>query len=156
MAATSRNIGSDGWGGKTCVELPRLAADKQNEYAINAASRQNLTFPGDNFGAGANDDIDTLLRIGIAGFADACNATVFDTEIRFNNAPVIDDECVGDHQIHRHRGINPALPHAVADDLAATEFDFITVNRAICLYFQKQAAIAQTQRSPVVVPNISA
>ncbi len=47
-----------------------LRADKM-DMRINTAGRQDLAFTGDHFGAGADDDIDARLHIGIAGLADA-------------------------------------------------------------------------------------
>jgi hypothetical protein len=58
---------------------------------IDAASGEDLPFSRDNFGTGSDDDIDTRLGIRIARLADGANATVFYTNIGFDDAPVIDN-----------------------------------------------------------------
>ena len=70
---------------------------------VYAAGGEDLAFPGDDFGAGADDDIYAGLNIGVAGFAYAGNPALFDADISLNNAPVINNQRIGNHQIHRLR-----------------------------------------------------
>ena len=56
---------------------------------------------------------------------------------------MIDNQRIGDDQIHRRQIIQLALPHAVADNLAAAEFDFIAVNGEVFFDFQNQVAVAK-------------
>ena len=58
---------------------------------VETASREDAALSGDGFGARANNDIDTRLHIRVPGFADTNNLAVFNANIRFNDAPVVED-----------------------------------------------------------------
>ena len=64
---------------------------------------------------------------------------------RLDDAPVIDDQGVGDDQIERAVALawRGALPHAIADDLAAAKLDFVTVDGEILLDFDDQLGVGQ-------------
>ena len=66
---------------------------------VETSGREDAALSGDGFGARANNDIDTRLHIWVPGFAYPNNLTVFNANIRFNDAPVVQDQRVGDHRI---------------------------------------------------------
>ena len=63
---------------------------------VEAAGGEDFALAGDDFGAGADDDGDARLNIGIAGLADGGNISVLDADIGFDDAPVIENERIGD------------------------------------------------------------
>jgi len=82
------------------------------------------------------------------GFAHGEDPPVLDADIGLHDPPVIDDQRVGENQIHA--GVSGHLPlaHAVADHLPAAEFDFFAVDREIVLHFDPQLAIGQPHFIP--------
>ena len=68
---------------------------------------------------------------GIAGFADADDPAVLDADVGFDDAPVVQDQGVRDHDVDAVRGIALALAHAVADHLAAAELDLVAVDGVV-------------------------
>jgi len=64
---------------------------------VNTASRQNGTFTGNDFGTGADNNIDIVLNIGVTRFTDTFNSALFDTNICFNDSPVIENQGIGNH-----------------------------------------------------------
>ena len=111
---------------------------------VEAAGGDDLAFTGDHFGTGTDDDRDAGLDIGIAGLADGGDPPVPDADIGFDDAPVIDDQRVGDDGID---GAVPArhlrLAHAVADDLAAAELHFLAVDRVVGFDLHDQFGIGK-------------
>ena len=83
--------------------------------------------------------------------ADADDHAVLDAEVGFDDAKQrIEDQRVGDDEvealrIERRRG----LPHAVADDLAAAEFDLV----AVAATFSDQVALDLHEQFGVGEPN---
>ena len=99
------------------------------DVGIDAASGDDLAFAGDDFGGGADDHGDAVLEEGIAGVADGGDAAMFDADVGFDDAlDGVEDEGVGDDEVEA-LGVEGegGLGHAVADDFAAAEFDFIAV-----------------------------
>ena len=58
---------------------------------------------GDDFRRGANLEArcDTILNIGIAGFADRGNPAITDADIRLHDSPVVHDNHVRDDEVRR-------------------------------------------------------
>ena len=109
---------------------------------INPARRQNHALSRHHFGRSPNDNIDRILNVGIAGFADFDNFSVFNANIRLNNAPPIEDQGIGDHQIDGSLFTgNGGLTHAVSNDFATPKFDLIPVDRQILLDFDQKVGI---------------
>ena len=111
---------------------------------LEAARGDDLAFACDHFGAGADDDVDAGLDVRVACFADARDTAAGDADIGFDDAPVVEDQRVGDHSVDgtlRTRGLR--LTHAVADDLAAAEFHFLAVDREILLDLDDQLGIGK-------------
>ena len=59
---------------------------------------------------------------------------------------MVEDHGVGDDGVDGALGAAPlALPHAVADDLAAAELDFLAVDRAVALDLDDELGVGQPQ-----------
>ncbi len=92
----------------------------------------DVAFPGDDFGGGADQHVfaDPVLDSRIAPVSDSDDASAFDSDIGFNHAQFgVEDRRVSDDQIE---GVflnrEGRLAHAVADDFASAEFNFVTVS----------------------------
>ena len=69
---------------------------------------------------------------GIAGLADGEDVPVLDADIGFDDAPMIENQRVGDDGVDRALLVGDlALAHAVADHFAAAEFHFLAVDAKI-------------------------
>src|SRR6185369_16532306 len=104
------------------------------DVRVEAAGRENFSLARDHLGTRPDDDGDVGLDVGIAGLADCGDAARPDADVRFDNAPMIEDQRVGDD------GVDGALPlaqlalaHAVADYLAAAEFHLLAIGRVVPL-----------------------
>jgi hypothetical protein len=87
--------------------------------------------------------------IWVAGFADTADAAVADADIGFDDTPMIEDHGIGDDSVHGALCARRLpLPHAVADDLATAEFDFLAVNRTVTLDFDDQLRICEAHPVP--------
>ncbi len=119
------------------------------DVAVKPARGQDAPFTGDSLGAGANDNIDTWLRVRVARLSDLENAPVFQADIGLEDTAVIDNQRVGDHGVSgssRTGGLG--LPHAIADHFSATEFDLFAVGREIIFHLDDQIGIGQSQAIP--------
>ena len=76
-----------------------LGADKV-DVAVEPAGRQDTAFTRDGLGAGADDDVDAGLRVGVAGLADLVDAPVLEAHVGLIDPGVIDDQGVGDDCVH--------------------------------------------------------
>lgn len=110
---------------------------------VNAASGEDFAFTGDNFGAGADDNGDVRLGVGVAGFADGGDSAVLQADVGFDDAPPIEYQGVGDDGVH-HGVISPlALAHAIADDFASAKFYFVAVVGGVAFNLDPQFGVAQ-------------
>ncbi len=124
-----------------------LGADEV-DVGVDAAGGEDFAFAGDDFGAGADDDGHIRLGVGVAGFADGSDAAVLDADVGFDDAPPVQDQGVGDDGVH-HGGVGAlALAHAVADDFAAAEFDFVAVVGVVFFHFDPQVGVAESDPVP--------
>src|SRR5258706_488515 len=62
-----------------------LRRDEVN-VGIDPARRQNLAFTGYDFGAGADDNVDAVLDVGIAGLADFGDVATLQADIGLDDA----------------------------------------------------------------------
>src|SRR5262249_4038342 len=69
------------------------------------------------------------LNVGIASLAEAQDPALLDRNVALHNAPPVDHQCVGDDRVGAFLGDALALTHAVANDLPASELDFLAVDR---------------------------
>src|SRR5258705_1024190 len=120
-----------------------LRADEM-DMRIDAARSDEHAFARNDLGRRADDDRHGGLDVGIARLADAGDAPVLDPDVGFYDAPVIDDQCVGDYCVCTLPGITLALAHAVTDHFAAAELHFLAVDREIFLDFNDEIGIRQT------------
>ena len=120
-----------------------LRADEM-DVGVEAAGGEDLAFAGDHFGAGADDDGDAGLNVRIAGLADGVNVAVLDADVGFDDAPMVENERVGDDGVDRALLVGDlALPHAVADHLAAAEFHFFAVGGEILFDLDDQIGVGE-------------
>ena len=123
--------------------LDLLRADEM-DVAVETAGREYFSFARDDVGAGPDHDGDAGLDVGIAGLADRRDHAFLDGDVGLDDAPVIDDQRVGDH------GIGGALPvgdlrlsHAVPDHLAAAEFHLLAIGGEILLDLDDEIGVGQ-------------
>ena len=122
--------------------------------AVDTPGGDDQMFAGDHLRACAHDQgrIDARHRVWIARLADLDNTPVSDTDVPFDNAPVVNNDRVGNHQIERasdasaavSRG-RTALPHTITDDFAAAEGDFIAVSGEVMFDLDNQFGVGQPQ-----------
>jgi len=113
---------------------------------VDAAGGDDAALAGDRLGAGADHDVDSGLNIGVAGLADAADAAVADADIGLDDAPMVEDHGIGDDGVDRTLGAGHlALAHAVADHLAATEFDLLAIDRAVIFDLDDELGVGETQ-----------
>ena len=87
--------------------LDLLRADEV-DVGVDAAGGDDLAFAGDHLGARADDDVDAGLDVGVAGLADRGDAAVLDADVGLDDAPVVEDQRIGDD------GVDGALARLVA------------------------------------------
>ena len=120
-----------------------LRADEV-DVGVDAARGDDLALAGDRLGAGADDDVDAGLGLGVAGLADGGDPAVLDADVGLDDAPVVEDQRVGDHGVDRPGGAGLLpLPHAVADHLAAAELDLLAVDRAVLLDLDDEVGVGE-------------
>ncbi len=120
-----------------------LRADEMN-VGVEAASGEDFAFAGDHIGARPDDDGDVRLNVGIAGLADGRNLSFLDADVGFDDAPMVEDQRIGDDRVDRARPVGDLrLPHAVADDLAAAELHLLAINREVLLDFDDQVGVGE-------------
>ena len=118
-----------------------LGANKV-DVAVKPACGQDFPLSCDDFGAGAHDDIDARLRVGVAGLADLVDASAAQPDVGFVDACVVHDQRVGDDRVHGPLGAGGlGLPHAVTDNFAAAEFNLFAVDCRVvaCAVGQRRA-----------------
>ncbi|MNC34889.1 hypothetical protein D3C75_833470 [compost metagenome] len=113
------------------------------DVGVDAAGGEDHAFASDDFGAGANGDGHVRLHVRIARLADAGDPSVLEADVSFDDAPVIDDQCVGNHRVDHFGGEQLALALAVADDFAAAEFHFFAVGGEVLFHFDPQLGVGQ-------------
>jgi hypothetical protein len=102
----------------------------------------------DDLGARADDDVHAGLGVGVAGLADGHDAPALQADVGLDDAPVVDDQRVGQHRVHGAFSARLlALRHAVADGLAAAELDLFAVaagaQGVVVLDFDDQVGVGQ-------------
>jgi hypothetical protein len=135
-------------GGQCLVDL--LRADEV-DVAVDAACGDDQALGGNDLGAGADDDVDARHDIGVAGLADGRDAAAAQADVGLDDAPVVDDERIGDHAVHGVAGagaVRPlALAHAIAYGLAAAELDLFAMaagtQREVLFDLDQQRGVGQ-------------
>ena len=95
---------------------------------VDPASRNDLAFAGNDFGTWADDNLNVGLNIGVAGFTDGSDTAAFNSNIGFDDAPVINDKRVGDDEIHRDvvHGDQPVGFKQFGEDLGYRRFHMVS------------------------------
>ena len=119
-----------------------LRADKVN-VGINTACGDDHAFTGNHLGACANRDGDAGLYIRVTGFADARDITALDTNIGFDDAPVVYDQGIGNHRVRNLGRQTLTLAHTIADDLAAAKFHFFAIESVVFFNLYPKLGISQ-------------
>ncbi len=101
------------------------------DVGVDAAGGDDHALGRDDLGARADDDVHARLHVGVAGLADGRDAAAAQADVGLDDAPVVDDQRVGDDAVDRlgrARAVDGlALAHAVADGLAAAELHLLAV-----------------------------
>src|SRR5690606_18005384 len=119
-----------------------LRADEV-DMRIDTAGGNNRALSGDNLGASADSDGDARLDIAVTCLADGGNFSSLDADICLDDAPVIDNQRIGDNGIGDLRREQLPLSHAIANDFAAAEFNLFAVDGEILLHLYPQFGIGQ-------------
>src|SRR3546814_15830189 len=82
------------------------------DMGIEAAGGDDLALAGNRLGARADDDVDAGLDVRVAGLADGMDAAVLEPDIGLDDAPVIEDQGVGDTGIDGALGIGHQIAQA--------------------------------------------
>ena len=81
---------------------------------------------------------------GLPALPMADDAAVLQADIGFDDAPMVDDQRIGDDGIDRAFGAaNLALAHAVADHLAAAEFYLLAIGGEVLLDLDDEFGVGQ-------------
>src|SRR5690606_30328392 len=84
------------------------------------------------------------LYVRIAGHTQRRDQPVLDTDVGFYDATDgVDDERIGDDGVGAVRAIALALPHSIADHLAASELDLFAADAEILLHFGQQTGVRE-------------
>ena len=120
-----------------------LWADEM-DVAIETAGGEDLALARDDLGAGADNDGHARLDVGIAGFADRGDAAVLEADIGLHDAPVIEDQRIGDDGVDRALPVGRLrLSHPVADHFAAAELHFIAVDGEVLLDLDDEIGVGE-------------
>ena len=123
--------------------LDQLRANEM-DVRIDPAGGQDHALARDRLGAGTDDDVDPRLHVGITGLADREDAPLLDADVRLHDAPMIEDESVGDDRVDGTLlTADLALAHAVADHLAAAELDLLAVDCAVLLDLDEELGVGK-------------
>src|SRR5206468_10276332 len=101
------------------------------DVRVDGARRQQATLAGDDLRAGSDHDVDAGLHVGVAGLAEADDAPAAHADVSLHDAGGVHDDGVGDHQVGGFGAAALALPHAVANDLAAAELHLFAVDSVV-------------------------
>ena len=120
-----------------------LRADEMN-VGVEAAGGEDLAFAGDHLGARPDDDGDAGLDVRIAGLADGEDLAVLQADVGFDDAPMVEDQRIGDDGVDGARPVGDLrLAHAVADHLAAAELHLLAVDAKILLDLDDQIGVGK-------------
>jgi hypothetical protein len=112
---------------------------------IDATGRQNLSLTGDDFCSRADNNTDVVLNIGVPSFTNAGDTAVFYARIRFNDSPVVDNSCIGDHDVSDFCFRMLTLTHSIPNNFTAAEFNFIPIIGVVVFYFDNECGISEAQ-----------
>jgi len=121
-----------------------LLRGDEMDMGVETAGGEDLSFARDDLGARADDDVHVGLNVRIARLADGVDETVLDCDVGFDDAPMVDDDGVGDDGVDGAFGARHlTLPHSVADHLAAAELHLLAVCGEILLDLDEQRGVGE-------------
>jgi hypothetical protein len=103
---------------------------------------------GNDLGSRSDHDVDTGLHVGVTRLPDRSDPAILDADVGFDDPVMIEDHGVRDHGVRYLGGDALALPHAVADHLAAAELHFLAVNREVALDLDHERSIPEADPVP--------
>ena len=128
-------------GGERLLDLLRT---DEMDVAVDAAGGEDLALAGDDLGAGADDDVDAGWTSGLPALPIFAMRPFGDRDIGLHDAPMIDDQRVGDHRVDRALGLRGLrLAHAVADHLAAAELHLLAVGGEVAFHLDDQVGVGE-------------
>src|SRR5262249_1718564 len=108
-----------------------LRADEV-DVSVETAGGEDFSFARDHLGARPDPAGDARLDVRMAGLADCGNPPFLEADVGFDDAPVIEDQRIGDDGVDGAPAAGDlALTHAVTDHLAAAELHLLAVEGEI-------------------------
>ena len=135
-------------GGQRLVDLRRR---EQVDVGVEAAGREDLALAGDHVGARADDQrgVDAVGDVGVAAAPDPDDPAGPDADVGADDAPVVEDDDVGDHRVERALGRGgERLVHRLADRLAAAEDRLLAADGQVLLDLDPQVGVAEADLVP--------
>ena len=119
------------------------------DVTVNATCRDDISLAANDLGARANDDIHTRLGIGVSSLSDRNDTRVSNPDIRFDDTPMIDDECIGHHRVYSAFGARALrLSHSIANRFTTAKLNFFAVasgpGDVVRFYLQEQVGVRQS------------
>ena len=134
---------ADHGGGAAHERLFDLLRADEVDVRVDTAGGEDHALAGDDLGGGADGHADAGLDVRVAGLADGMDAALLEADIGLDDAPVVDDQRIGDDGVDHLGGGQLALAHAVADDLAAAEFHLFAVDGVVFFDFDPEIGVGQ-------------
>ena len=125
-----------------------LLGTDEVDVTVDGAGGEDLALARHHLGAGTDQDGDAGLDVRVAGLADGGDPPLLDADVGLDDTPIVQDQGVGDDQVHHLGGGTLALAHAVADDLAAAEFDLLAIEAVIPLDLDPEIGVPQAHPVP--------
>ena len=113
--------------------LGELLRADEVDVAVDPARGEDQPVAGEDLRRRADHEVrrDAVHRVRVAGLAQPDDAPVPDADVGLHDAPVVEDERSGDHEVRRALGAGgPRLAHRLADHLAAAEHRLVAAGRA--------------------------
>src|SRR5258708_9381005 len=103
------------------------------DVGIDTARSRNAPLTGHDLGSGANHDLDAGLDVGVAGSSNPQDAPLFDSDVRLDDAPVVENHGVGDHGVCNPSAGELALSHAITNDFSTSELRLLAEDGGVDL-----------------------
>lgn len=137
-----------GAGGERLVEGLR---HQEVDMGVDGSGREDAALAGDHVGAGADHQIrvHAVADVGVAGTAEGDDPPVADADVGLDDAPVVQDDRVGDDQVGCALGTGRGgLGHRLADGLAAPEDGFVAAEAAVLLDLDPEIGVGEADPVP--------
>jgi hypothetical protein len=83
------------------------------------------------------------LDIWVTCLSDAGDATVLDADVSLDDAPLVENNDVGNDEVSNLVGQALTLTHAITDHLPATKGDFLAINGMIFFDFDDEFSVGE-------------